>query len=151
MFTLQGDIYNGQTASNSLSAPSLRPRRLSRTMSRRFRRQYPRSLATRISRGSDLQIQAYFDRTYRQALQYGETRGTFDADYVQHQRIRAPRTSLWGLGARVSPSHFMQTVPGRALPADHLTDSIYSGFVQDEMQIVPRQAHAHRRHQGGAR
>jgi iron complex outermembrane receptor protein len=86
--------------------------------------------------GSDIQIQAYFDRTNRVDLEGGETRDTFDVDYVQHARIHGNHNITWGLGARVSPSHFIQTNPGiNFLPNDQ-TDSIYSGFLQYELPIV---------------
>ncbi len=86
--------------------------------------------------GNDFQVQAYYDRTDRQAVQYGETRNTFDVDFLYHLKLGSRQTVLWGAGARVSPSHFVQTVPGLNFTANNQTDSIYSGFVQDEIQIV---------------
>jgi iron complex outermembrane receptor protein len=86
--------------------------------------------------GNDFQIQAYYDRTDRQAVQYGETRNTFDVDFLYHLKLGSRQTVLWGAGARVSPSHFVQMVPGLNFTANNQTESIYSGFVQDEIQIV---------------
>ena len=86
--------------------------------------------------GSDIQIQAYFDRTNRMDLEGGETRDTFDVDYVQHARIHENHNITWGLGARVSPSHFLQTNPGIYFLPSQQTDSIYSGFLQYELPIV---------------
>ena len=100
--------------------------------------------------GSDIQIQAYFDRTNRQDLELGETRDTFDVDFIQHARIHSDQELTWGLGARVSPSNFIQTSPGVNFLPNKQTDSIYSGFVQYELPIVQRQAHAHGGHQAGA-
>jgi iron complex outermembrane receptor protein len=42
----------------------------------------------------------------------------------------------WGLGARVSPSNFLQTSQGVNFLPNKQTDSIYSGFVQYELPIV---------------
>ena len=86
--------------------------------------------------GNDFQVQAYYDRTDRQAVHYGETRNTFDVDFLYHLKLGSRQIVLWGAGARVSPSHFVQTIPGLNFTANNQTDSIYSGFVQDEIQIV---------------
>jgi hypothetical protein len=40
-----------------------------------------------MGEGSDMRIQAYFDRTNRQDEELGETRDTFDIDFIQHARI----------------------------------------------------------------
>jgi iron complex outermembrane receptor protein len=86
--------------------------------------------------GSDIQIQTYFDRTSRQDLELGETRDTFDVDFVQHVRIHRDQELTWGLGARVSPSNYIQVSPGVNFLPNKQTDSIYSGFVQYELPIV---------------
>jgi iron complex outermembrane receptor protein len=86
--------------------------------------------------GSDVQIQAYFDRTNRQDLELGETRNTFDIDFVQHAQVHDDQELTWGLGARVSPSNFIQTSAGVNFLPNKQTDSIYSGFVQYELPIV---------------
>jgi iron complex outermembrane receptor protein len=86
--------------------------------------------------GSDIQIQAYFDRTNRQDFELGETRDTFDIDFVRHARVHGDQELTWGLGARVSPSNFIQTSAGVNFLPNKQTDSIYSGFVQYELPIV---------------
>jgi iron complex outermembrane receptor protein len=86
--------------------------------------------------GSDVQIKAYFDRTNQFDLEGGETRNTFDVDYIQHARVFENQDLTWGLGARVSPSNFIQTSPGVNFLPNKQTDSIYSGFLQYELPIV---------------
>ncbi|HWO39401.1 MAG TPA: TonB-dependent receptor, partial [Candidatus Acidoferrum sp.] len=86
--------------------------------------------------GSDIQIQTYFDRTNRQDLELGETRDTFDIDFVQHLRVHGDQELTWGLGARVSPSNYIQIAPGVNFLPNKQTESIYSGFVQYELPIV---------------
>ena len=44
---------------------------------------------------------------------------------------------IWGLGARFSPSDFVQTVPSLEFIPHHIDNNVYSGFVQDEIAIVP--------------
>jgi iron complex outermembrane recepter protein len=86
--------------------------------------------------GSDIQIQAYFDRTNRQDVELGETRDTFDVDFVQHLRVDHEQDLTWGLGARISPSNFIQTSAGVNFAPHQQTDTIYSGFGQYELPIV---------------
>jgi len=86
--------------------------------------------------GSDIQIQAYFDRTNRQDLELGETRDTFDIDFVQHMRLHGSQELTWGLGARVSPSNFIPIAPTVNFLPNKQTDTIYSGFVQYELPLV---------------
>jgi hypothetical protein len=86
--------------------------------------------------GSETKIPTYFDRTNRQDFELGETRDTFDVDFVQHLRTYGQQELTWGLGARVSPSQFIQSSQGvNFLPAKQV-DSVYSGFVQYELPIV---------------
>jgi len=68
--------------------------------------QWQRTLAG----ASDIQVQAYYDRTHFIGPHLGETRNTFDVDFI-HRLAPARRHSLtWGLGARRSPSHTIETV-----------------------------------------
>jgi len=85
---------------------------------------------------SDFQIQAYFDRTNHFGPQIGETRDTFDIDFLDHLTLPWQQKLLWGLGARVSPSNFVQQVPTIEFLPHKLTDQVYSSFVQDEIPIV---------------
>ena len=91
-----------------------------------------------FSRGGDIQVQAYYDRTSLDGPQLGETRNTMDVDFVHHWGS-APRQNVrWGLGLRVSPSSFTQTVASLDLIPRGETNSLYSAFVQDEIAVVPR-------------
>jgi iron complex outermembrane recepter protein len=86
--------------------------------------------------GSDLQVQVYYDRTDRQDLNYREIRNTFDLDFIHHFGVRR-NDFIWGGGIRISPSHFFQTVPTVIFTPAHQTYNIYSGFVQDQITVVP--------------
>jgi iron complex outermembrane recepter protein len=82
---------------------------------------------------SDFQIQAYFDRTNHFEPEFGETRDTFDVDFLHHLTLPWQQNFLWGLGARLSPANFIQTVPSIDFLPTQQTDRIYSGFAQDEI------------------
>jgi iron complex outermembrane receptor protein len=90
----------------------------------------------KLGEGSDFQLQAYYDRTYRLGAQLGETRNTFDIDFVHHLNALPLQDIIWGLGARWSPSDLIQTVATVDFLPHHQSDNIYSAFVQDEIAIV---------------
>jgi iron complex outermembrane receptor protein len=95
----------------------------------------------KLGEGSDIQIQGYFDRTYRLTAQVGETRNTYDIDFIHH--LTRPRQDfIWGLGARWSPSDIIQVVATVDFLPHHQSDNIYSAFVQDEIAIVPNKVWA---------
>ena len=89
-----------------------------------------------LREGSDIQVQAYYDRTFASAPHYQETRNTFDFDFVHHLTLPGRQKFLWGVGARVSPSDFVQTVPTLDFTPRHIANNVYSGFVQDEIVLV---------------
>jgi iron complex outermembrane recepter protein len=136
-FTIQGDLYRGQSG-ESIEIGSLFPP--SETAEQGQDDVSGGNLLARwqhtTAEGSDIQLQAYFDRTNRQDFELGETRDTFDVDFVQHARIQGDQELTWGLGARVSPSNFIQTSQGVNFLPNKQVDSIYSGFVQYELPII---------------
>jgi iron complex outermembrane receptor protein len=85
---------------------------------------------------SNLQVQAYYDRTYRLGPQVGEARNTFDIDILHHFVLQNRNAIIWGFGARWSPSDIIQTVPTVNFSPHHQDDNIYSAFVQDQITIV---------------
>ena len=136
-FTVQGDMYRGESGESilitSFSPPAVAPQQGWDYVS-------GGNLQARwqhiTGEGSDIQVQAYFDRTNRQDFELGETRNTFDVDFVQHIRTHGQQELTWGLGARVSPSNFVPTSQGVNFLPNKQTDSIYSGFIQYELPIV---------------
>jgi iron complex outermembrane recepter protein len=88
-----------------------------------------------VNAGSDFQIQAYFDRTNHFEPEFGETRNTFDVDFLHHLTLPWQQDFLWGLGIRLSPANDMQTVPTIEFLPYKLTDEVYSGFVQDTVPL----------------
>ena len=133
--TFQGDLYNGD-AGESVNITTYSPAAVTNVQKNvelsggnllgRWRRE--------LHEGSDIQVQAYYDWTNHHEPNLGETRNTFDIDFLHH--LTLPRQDfLWGLGARVSPTHFLQAVPSVRF-APHRTDQLYSVFLQDEIAVV---------------
>jgi iron complex outermembrane receptor protein len=89
-----------------------------------------------LSDTANLQVQAYYDRTYRLGPQLGETRNTFDVDAIHHFILKRRHEIVWGFGARWSPSDIVQTVATVDFLPHHQADNIYSTFVQDQIAIV---------------
>lgn len=85
---------------------------------------------------SNFYLQAYFDRTNRKTLQFDESRSTFNLDFVDHIGWLPRQDIVFGVGLRESPSHLTQTQATVNFTPNRLTDYIYSGFLQDKIQIV---------------
>ena len=136
--TIQGDIYKGGVGESVGIAVFNPPSQLDAqnavavsggNLLARWRRE--------LREGSDIQVQAYYDRTYALAPHYEETRNTFDIDFIHHLPLPGHQNFIWGLGARLSPSEFRQTVDGLNFTPAKISNNVYSGFVQDEVAIVP--------------
>ena len=133
-FTFQGDIYResaGAVNSYALYSPpsEVNAYRTADLTGGNLLGRWKRVL----NDGSDFQVQAYFDRTNHFEPGIGETRDTFDVDFLDHLTLPGQQNFLWGLGVRVSPSNFIQSVPSVNFLPQQQTDLIYSGFVQDEI------------------
>jgi iron complex outermembrane receptor protein len=136
-FTLQGDAYgtvSGQKLVVSEFNPAIAPaiedngfyngQNLIGVWKRKF------------AAGSDIQVSAYFDRTNRTDLNYHEIRNTFDFDFLHHIP-RGRHAVTWGAGARTSPSEFIQTRATVNFLPHKETYNIFSGFLQDEINVLP--------------
>jgi iron complex outermembrane receptor protein len=87
--------------------------------------------------GNGLYLQAYFDRTLRTHDPLGETRNTFDIDFLQHFHLPRGQQFSYGGGLRVSPYHILGAIPtDTILPAEN-TDHVLTAFAQDAMQLRP--------------
>ena len=136
-FTLQGDLYD-EEAGKSVGATSYTPP-YSQTIDSnallsggnvmgRWKRI--------LSDGDDIQIQAYYDRTHREAANFAEIRNTFDIDFLQRLRLPARQEVSWGLGARVDPVNDQVVVTGLQFIPNQRTDYLLTAFVQDEIGLV---------------
>jgi iron complex outermembrane recepter protein len=139
-FTFQGDIYrevSGEATTYALYSPPSQVNVFGNAqltggnLVGRWKRV--------LNPGSDFQIQAYFDRTNHFEPEFGETRDTFDVDFLDHLTLPWQQSFLWGVGLRDSPSNAMQLVPSIIFTPQRQTDRIYSGFTQDEISFFDRQ------------
>jgi len=134
--TIQGDAYGGE-AGQKLQLSTFSPPTITVAEADKNFNGQNLMLAWRhlFASGSDLQIRTFFDRTGRQELNYRENRNTFDFDLIHHISWKRHNVS-WGLGARVSPSHFFQTLPTVDFVPHTQTYNIFSAFVQDDFALV---------------
>ncbi|HET6219655.1 MAG TPA: TonB-dependent receptor [Acidobacteriaceae bacterium] len=136
-FTLQGDIYHEIAGEENTVSSYSPPSAVTQTGNADLNGGNLLARWRRVqSDRSDFQVQAYFDRTSHFEPDYGETRNTVDIDALDHLKLHGGQDLLWGLGARVSPGDFVQRVPILDFLPRHLTDQIYSGFVQDAIPLL---------------
>jgi iron complex outermembrane receptor protein len=136
-FTLQGDLYDEEAGervdATSYTAPFDRIIDGNALLSGgNIMGRWTRVLSDR----NDIQIQTYYDRTNRHEPNFGETRNTFDVDFLQRLRLPARQHVSWGLGARIGPVHDIEVVSGLTfLPSDR-TDYLLTGFLQDDIGLI---------------
>jgi iron complex outermembrane recepter protein len=90
-----------------------------------------------ISDTSDLSVQAYFDRTWREIPdEFAEDLKTYDLD-VQHRFALGERQSVtWGGGYRLMEDSVKNSAALAFIPADR-NMQLFSAFVQDQIELVP--------------
>jgi iron complex outermembrane receptor protein len=135
-YAVQGDIYDEYAGESveigAFSPPSIetvdRAAKLSGgNLLGRWERVFPD--------GSDVQLQAYYDHSNHFEPQIGESRNTFDVDFLHHLTLPWHQDFIWGLGGRISSGTVAQTVPIINFVPHHQTETLYSGFVQDEIPL----------------
>jgi iron complex outermembrane receptor protein len=136
--TLQGDFYDG-VAGESTRIVSLSPPSANVVNSNAFLAggnilgRWQRT----FSGTSDLQIQTYFDRVNRRQASQAEYRNTFDLDLVHRFALASAHEFTWGFGVRLSQGWVPAVVPTYVFSPDKRTDHLYTGFLQDEVALVP--------------
>jgi len=86
--------------------------------------------------GSDIYLEAYFDRTIRSGLLYGETRNTIDIDFLHRFKVADHHQITYGFGLHWSPNRFIQKTPGVNVLPEVETDYLHTGFAQDEIHLL---------------
>lgn len=125
LLTFQGDIYGGRIDQPSPGDTEVGGGNLLGRWTHTF------------SPDSDLQVQWYYDRTHRDIPgTIKQDLGTHDFD-LQHRFAAGERhLFVWGLGYRRFDDHVVNPPQLAFLPAD-LVHEVFSGFVQDEIALVP--------------
>ena len=135
--TLQGDYYNGKEQQTTtfplLTPPFTQAQNTPIDVS-------GGNVLTRWTRAwsdrSELQFQAYYDYTKRDAGYYREDRRTFDLDAQQRFSLGDRHDIVWGLGYRRAVDEIPESTLALDFNPDSRADNLYSGFVQDEISLV---------------
>src|SRR5256885_1580198 len=94
-----------------------------------------------ISEQSSLAAQLYYDRTHRDIPSlFGEDLDTYDVDLQHATRLGARHDAVWGLGYRVINDRVVNSASLAFLPP-HVARQWFTGFVQDEIALVPNRLH----------
>jgi iron complex outermembrane receptor protein len=126
---LQGDVYDGRISQLSAGDIAVSGGNAMAKWSRT------------ISETSTLAAQLYYDRTHRDIPgTFGEDLDLYDVD-LQHQiRLGTSHDVVWGLGYRLMNDHVANSAALAFLPA-HVARQWFTGFVQDEIALVPDRLH----------
>jgi len=89
-----------------------------------------------FSESSESELQIYYNRTCRDQVVAAETRDTIDLEYKHRWKINKNNDLIMGLGYRWSEDDIEGTINTSFIP-DSRDDSLYSGFLQDEIMLVP--------------
>jgi iron complex outermembrane recepter protein len=123
--TLQGDAYEGRPDPDGGSPVKARGLNL---LGRWMRP---------LGEGSEVQLQAYYDRTFRD-FGNGFTEGlsTYDLDWQHRFPLGSRQEIIWGAGARLM-DHKTENLELFRFDPGRKTLQLYSGFVQDAITLVP--------------
>jgi len=124
--TLQGDAYGGDRSQLAAGDEEIRGRNLLL--------RWNHAAAT----GSSLQVQAYYDRTEREAAGPGRGAGfqidTYDLDLQHSFNLGSRQQIVWGGGFRLSHYDILG-VPTFFFAPARQSLSLFNGFVQDSIRI----------------
>ncbi len=138
LFTVQGDIYKegaGETVTaTSYTAPYSQIVKGTALLS-------GGNLLARWKHtegeNKSLELQAYYDRTSRQEPNFADFRDTFDVDFLDRLPLPGRQQITWGAGARFSHGRNPTIVSGLYFIPQSRTDELFSGFIQDEVAVIP--------------
>ncbi|HEU5260213.1 MAG TPA: TonB-dependent receptor [Gemmatimonadales bacterium] len=128
--TLQGDLYDGRIAQPSAADIAVSGGNVMAKWSRT------------ISETSTLAAQLYYDRTHRDMPgTFGEDLDVYDVELQHRLPLGARHDVVWGLGYRLINDRVANS-PGLAFLPAHVARDWFTGFVQDEIALVPNRLHA---------
>lgn len=123
--TLQGDVYDGRPDPDGGSPVVARGGNVLGRWTRA------------IAEGSELQVQLYYDRAYRDfGNGFTEDLATYDGDWQHRFQLGRRQEVVWGLGVRLM-DHRTDNLQLFAFTPGHKLLHLYSGFVQDQVLLVP--------------
>jgi iron complex outermembrane receptor protein len=129
LLTLQSDVYDGSAAQPAGGDTDLKGGNILGRWTQR------------LSARSDLQIQAYYDRSDRNIpAVFGEKLDTFDLDVRHRFPLAGGHDIVWGIGYRYTNDRIDNSASLAFLPA-HLARRLATAFVQDEITVVDGRFH----------
>src|SRR5437764_3174376 len=127
--TLQGDLYDGRIAQDSGGDIAVSGGNVIAKWSHT------------LSERSSLAAHLYYDRSHRDIPGvFGEDLDTYDVDLQHGTRLGARHDVVWGLGYRLINDRIVNSSFLAFLPA-HVARQWFTGFVQDEIALVPNRLH----------
>ena len=136
--TIQGDIYDGRDGESAQLTRTAPPSSYVLDQNGKLSGGNVMVHWTRdLGKGSELQVQTYYDRVRRLQPNQRESRDTFDVDFVHRWALGERQNITWGAGIRFSVGEIPPVVPTLVFNPTHRTDQLASGFVQYETQLVP--------------
>src|SRR6185437_10106585 len=129
--TLQGDLYDGRIAQDSGGDIAVAGRNVIAKWSRT------------LSERSSVAAQLYYDRTHRDIPRlFAEDLDTYDVDLQHAARLGTRHDVVWGLGYRnINDRTAIGSDSTLAFLPTHVAREWFTGFVQDEIALVPNRLH----------
>lgn len=141
LFTLQGDLYDGELGSRLTVAQFTPP---FSTVLKGDADASGGNVLGRWSRvlspTSDLSLQLYYDHTFRRDLHFREERDTFDIAWQHRFAPWRRNETVWGLGYRVTADD-TSGIEGIGFDPTHTTDNLFTAFLQNELVVIPDLLH----------
>jgi iron complex outermembrane receptor protein len=135
--TVQGDAYDGNEG-QVFSLPTVTPpytQRLTRDTDISGGDVLGRWTHT-LANGSEVKLQTYYDKTVRDTAIVGDNLDTFDVDLQYDRHIGSRQEMICGLGYRLE-DEVIKNGPTIMLNPNHTDYQLFSGFVQDEVTLIP--------------
>ncbi len=134
-FTLQGDIYSGNTHDYFKDLPSQKSPFNDDVKTDLDGGNILGRWHRHLSDTSALTFQVYYDRTERRSIYIKETRDNFDLDFQHSFHVFKRHNIIWGLEYRLTHDN-IPTSSVFIFDPKSRTDHLYSGFVQDQISII---------------
>jgi len=133
-WTLQGDLYRADAHENvTISGVAVMPDVVESSGWNLLSR-----WAKQVGDDAHASLQVYYDYNDRDEILLGQTHGTLDIDFQYQFRPHQRHELIWGLGYHRIDDDFRNTLYVAGYP-DSRSSQLFSGFVQDEITLVPEQ------------
>ena len=136
-FTVQGDLYSGNNRQTTLVDSLTPPHQTTLDDQDELSGGNLLGRWTRtLSESSDLSLQASLEHNDRASRLIKEARDTLDLDFQHRLALGMHQEIVWGLGLRWTEDEIRGSrATNVAIPKR--TEALYSGFLQDEVQLLP--------------